>query len=71
MKQSKEESITYQNKESNHLFINYSKLLIICIETGYSIETSNRININRENLLVTDDVMKLADFGSCRGIYSK
>lgn len=24
-----------------------------------------------ENILIIDDVLKLADFGSCRGIYSK
>ena len=46
----------------------------------YFTETSNRnsqamdIILNwvfRENLLIIDDSMKLADFGSCRGIYSK
>ena len=26
---------------------------------------------NRENILIRDDSIKLADFGSCRGIYSK
>ena len=25
----------------------------------------------RENILIKDDVVKLADFGSCRGVYSK
>ena len=24
-----------------------------------------------ENILIVDDALKLADFGSCRGIYSK
>ncbi len=28
-------------------------------------------DIKPENILVSDDVLKLADFGSCRGIYSK
>ena len=28
-------------------------------------------DIKPENILVADDVLKLADFGSCRGIYSK
>ena len=28
-------------------------------------------DIKPENILVVDDVLKLADFGSCRGIYSK
>mmetsp|Transcript_16761 Transcript_16761/g.39506 ORF Transcript_16761/g.39506 Transcript_16761/m.39506 type:complete len:194 (+) Transcript_16761:111-692(+) len=28
-------------------------------------------DIKPENILITDDVLKLADFGSCRGIYSK
>lgn len=28
-------------------------------------------DIKPENVLLIDDVLKLADFGSCRGIYSK
>jgi len=28
-------------------------------------------DIKPENILLTDDSVKLADFGSCRGIYSK
>lgn len=28
-------------------------------------------DIKPENILIMDDVLKLADFGSCRGIYSK
>ena len=28
-------------------------------------------DIKPENILIADDVLKLADFGSCRGIYSK
>lgn len=28
-------------------------------------------DIKPENILITDDVLKLADFGSCRGVYSK
>lgn len=28
-------------------------------------------DIKPENVLIMDDVLKLADFGSCRGIYSK
>uniref|UniRef100_A0A0C3U6N5 Protein kinase domain-containing protein n=1 Tax=Guillardia theta (strain CCMP2712) TaxID=905079 RepID=A0A0C3U6N5_GUITC len=28
-------------------------------------------DIKPENILISDDVLKLADFGSCRGIYSK
>jgi Serine/threonine protein kinase len=28
-------------------------------------------DIKPENVLVVDDTIKLADFGSCRGIYSK
>lgn len=27
--------------------------------------------VQPENILIIDDVLKLADFGSCRGIYSK
>ena len=40
----------------------------------YFIEISNRkicININRENILLLGDHLKLADLGSCKGIYSK
>lgn len=42
----------------------------------FSIETSSRttcflILISSENVLIVDDTVKLADFGSCRGIYSK
>ncbi len=29
------------------------------------------LSLFRENILLLDDVVKLADFGSCRGIYSK
>jgi renal tumor antigen len=28
-------------------------------------------DIKPENILITDDQLKVADFGSCRGIYSK
>jgi len=28
-------------------------------------------DIKPENILIKDDVVKLADFGSCRGVYSK
>jgi len=28
-------------------------------------------DIKPENILIMDDALKLADFGSCRGIYSK
>ena len=28
-------------------------------------------DIKPENILISDDALKLADFGSCRGIYSK
>ena len=40
---------------------------------GSSIGTSSRtiLHTRRENLLLVDDVLKLADLGSCRGIYSK
>ena len=32
---------------------------------------SNNHLKNRENILLVDDILKLADLGSCRGIYSK
>ena len=43
---------------------------------AFFIETSNRkfaliLTFNRENILVKDDQVKLADFGSCRGVYSQ
>ena len=28
-------------------------------------------DIKPENVLIVDDIIKLADFGSCRGIYSR
>ena len=28
-------------------------------------------NLNSENILIKDDFLKLADLGSCKGIYSK
>lgn len=28
-------------------------------------------DIKPENILIMDDALKLADFGSCRGVYSK
>lgn len=42
----------------------------------YFTETSNRKSLTfflyfRENVLLAEDTVKLADFGSCRGIYSK
>ena len=47
---------------------------------AYSTEILNRNNyifiivsndFKRENILLIDDTLKLADLGSCRGIYSK
>jgi len=45
---------------------------------AYFIVISSRISTlgvilpwNRENVLIVDETVKLADFGSCRGIYSK
>lgn len=32
---------------------------------------AGRRDIKPENILVTDEALKVADFGSCRGIYSK
>jgi serine/threonine protein kinase len=40
----------------------------------YSIEILSRMllyNSIRENILIKDDILKLADLGSCKGIYSK
>lgn len=49
-----------------------------CTKTAFSTETSNRkpqpiasICRCRENILIKDDQVKLADFGSCRGVYSQ
>ena len=52
-----------------------------CIEMEFSTETLSRKNRdlslttvfshNRENILLTGDTIKLADLGSCRGLYSK
>jgi renal tumor antigen len=42
----------------------------------FSTETSSRkktkkLTVFSENILVKDDQVKLADFGSCRGVYSQ
>jgi renal tumor antigen len=39
----------------------------------YFIETLNRIiySYPRENILIIGDHLKLADLGSCKGVYSK
>ena len=54
-------------------FSRYAKDWIICI--GISLfNTSKGIfhrDIKPENILIKDNVIKLADFGSCRGIHSK
>ena len=46
--------------------------MIICIVIISFIEISNRNNKSfyRENLLIRGNTLKLADLGSCRGIYS-
>ena len=45
------------------------ELWTTCIVTAYFFILHR--DIKPENILVADDVLKLADFGSCRGIYSK
>lgn len=45
-----------------------------CTAQEYSTETSSRIhfyNLVRENILLKEDYLVLADLGSCKGIYSK
>ena len=47
-----------------------------CTKTGSSTETSSRESLQsltraRENILIKEDSVKLADFGSCRGVYSQ
>lgn len=55
---------------------------IICIETAFSTEILSQVSgvdavrfthpdSSPENILIADDVLKLADFGSCRGMYTK
>ena len=54
----------------------YGKLLSVLVQVGRGLEAAHRRglvhrDVKPENVLIKDDVLKLADFGSCRGIYSK
>ena len=82
MRQSKVGDTIFQSSESSITCIRCSKPLITCTATGFSIETSNRKyqlkkrhqksnRFHSENILIKDDQVKLADFGSCRGVYSQ
>lgn len=42
-----------------------------CFEHSSLIMLTSHRDIKPENILIMDDCLKLADFGSCRGIYSK
>ena len=82
MRQSKVGDTIFQSSESSITCIKCSKPSITCTATGFSIETSNRKyqlkkrhqksnRFHSENILIKDDQVKLADFGSCRGVYSQ
>ena len=82
MRQSKVGDIIFQSSESSITCIKCSKPSITCIAMEFSIETSNRKyqlknrhqksnRFHSENILIKDDQVKLADFGSCRGVYSQ
>ena len=82
MRQSKVGDTIFQNSESSITCIKCSKPSITCTAMGFSIETSNRKyqlknrhqksnRFHSENILIKDDQVKLADFGSCRGVYSQ
>lgn len=78
MSPSKEGGITSQKIESNISCIRCSSLSITCTKTASSTETLSRrylpityLYFFRENILIKDDQVKLADFGSCRGVYSQ
>ena len=42
-----------------------------CIRGSHLHDTPHVCRLQPENILIMDDCLKLADFGSCRGIYSK
>lgn len=73
--------ITCRNKEWSPTSTNCSRLSNTCTATESSTETSNRkqpffihpllTHFYRENILLSGDTIKLADLGSCRGLYSK
>jgi len=76
MRPSKEEDITCQSSESSSTCTKWSSQSITCTRTVYFIATSNRkflfiYPLLSENILIKDDQVKLADFGSCRGVYSQ
>ena len=82
MRQSKVGDTIFQSSELSITCIKCSKPSITCTAMGFSIETSNRKyqlknrhqksnRFHSENILIKDDQVKLADFGSCRGVYSQ
>ncbi len=78
MRPLKAEGTTSRNKELSTTCIRSLKQQITCIVTVFSTETSSRkldprskFEFLRENILIKDDFVKLADFGSCRGVYSQ
>ena len=75
MKQSRGDATIYRSNELSSTCTRSLKQSITCIKMAFSIVISNRkpssLYFDRENILIKDDQVKLADFGSCRGVYSQ
>jgi serine/threonine protein kinase len=80
MRQSKVVRTTCQSLESRSTCFSCLRQLSICIATAFSTETSNRKQtilkshsppFCSENILLGNETIKLADLGSCRGLYNK
>ncbi len=74
LQESHVKSLMYQLMKGIDHMHRYAQIPLVNHLGGYFILHRNGIfhrDIKPENVLVVDNALKLADFGSCRGIYSK